>query len=94
MLKSELIQQINLRNKKLHLTEVEAGVNLLLERISNCLVENKRIEIRGFGTLSTRYQKPRTAINPKNKQQVELPARYLPHFKISKLLQDLIIKNS
>lgn len=93
MLKSELVQQINLHNKNLNSANVEAGVNLILKEISAYLEDNKRAEIRGFGTFSTTYQKPRKAVNPQNLKKINLPARYLAHFKMSKSLQDKINNN-
>lgn len=88
MLKSELIEQIILHSVALKTKEVEQGVNIILAEIIKSLEENKRVEIRGFGTFSTRYQKARIAMNPKINKRVKLPARYLPHFKVSRSLHE------
>lgn len=50
----------------------------------------KRIEIRGFGSFTLRYRKPRIGRNPKNGNLLQLEEKYIPYFKPGKQLRDRI----
>jgi integration host factor subunit beta len=90
MIKSEFIA--NLAAKMTHLTEkqVASGINRILGLMSEALVENKRIEIRGFGSFSLHYRAPRNAHNPKTGAKVITEAKYNPHFKPGKELRERV----
>jgi integration host factor subunit beta len=45
------------------------------------LARGKRIEVRGFGSFSVRYRRPRFGHNPKTRAPIALRGRYVPHFK-------------
>jgi integration host factor subunit beta len=45
------------------------------------LASGGRVEIRGFGSFSLRYRKPRMARNPKTNEQVPVEGKYTLHFK-------------
>lgn len=87
MIKSELIA--NLAADMTHLPEkrVMEGVNLIIETMSNALVAEKRIEVRGFGSFSLRYHPPRNAHNPKTGEKVITEGKRSPHFKPGKALR-------
>ena len=59
MNKSQLIQLTHNSNNLLSIKDVEDSVNTLIDFLSSSLSEGKRIEIRGFGTFSTRERKKR-----------------------------------
>ncbi len=61
-----------------------------LEEVKNCLVEGKRLEIRGFGTFKVKNHKARKARNPKTGQEVVVPARKKAAFKVSRELNKLL----
>jgi integration host factor subunit beta len=63
-------------------------INLLASRFS----QGKRIEIRGFGSFSLNYRPPRLGRNPKTGSKVEVPEKYVPHFKAGKELRDRVDK--
>jgi nucleoid DNA-binding protein len=56
------------------------------------LLEGNRIEIRGFGVMSTKLRKPKIARNPKTKEPVNIPPRRVPVFKASRLLKASLMK--
>ena len=56
----------------------------------NSLRKGERIEIRGFGSFSLRYRKPRVGRNPKSGQSVNIEERYVPHFKPGKNLKERV----
>ena len=91
MIKSGLIS--NLAAKMTHLPErtVANSVNLLLQLMSDALVNEQRIEVRGFGSFSLHYRAPRNAHNPKTGERVTTNAKYSPHFKPGKELRERVI---
>ena len=55
--------------------------------MTKALSSGERIEIRGFGSFSLRYRKPRMGRNPKSGAKVHISERYVPHFKPGKNLK-------
>lgn len=90
MIKSELIEQMAARMTHLTEKQVADGVNKILELMSKALVDNQRIEIRGFGSFSLHYRPPRNAHNPKTGEKVVTEAKYSPHFKPGKELRERV----
>jgi len=94
MTKSELIERIAERQDQLSIKDVELGVKLILEKMSQCLASGDRIEIRGFGSFSLHFRAPRLGRNPKTGETVQLQGKYVPHFKPGKELRDRINSES
>ncbi|MDX1320997.1 MAG: integration host factor subunit beta [Oceanospirillum sp.] len=90
MTKSELIEQITLKQPELSAKEVEAAVRILLEQITDTLATGGRVEIRGFGSFSLHYREPRTGRNPKTGAAVDLTGKFVPHFKPGKELREQV----
>jgi integration host factor subunit beta len=86
--RSELIEKIAAQMPNLTVKDIEGIVNVVFEKLTNALAAGDRIEIRGFGAFSVRTRKPRVAINPKNKNKVEVPAKNILHFKTGKELHN------
>jgi integration host factor subunit beta len=90
MTKSELIERISLQQEQLPPRDVELAVKMILERMTQALVHNQRIEIRGFGSFCLHYRAPRTGRNPKTGDSVELTGKYVPYFKPGKDLKERV----
>jgi len=90
MTKSELIEQVSLKQQHLAPKDVELAVNTVLELMSGALSGGDRIEIRGFGSFSLHYRPPRIGRNPKTGESVSLPGKHVPHFKPGKELRDRV----
>ena len=90
MTKSELIEGIAAKYTQLPVRDIEEATNLLIERMVSVLEAKQRIEIRGFGSFSLRYRKPREGRNPKTGEKVTLSGKYVPHFKLGKDLRERI----
>ena len=75
MNKSELIKRMCDKLDQLTSRDVDLAVQTIIDTMSESLAGGERIEIRGFGTFSNHYRKPRSVRNPKtgevgiNKQQ-------------------------
>ncbi len=85
--KKELVKEVA-KDTGFTQREVAVIVASFLDRISETLKNNDRLELRGFGVFSVRHRKPREARNPKTGKTVSLPARTVPVFKASKLLKN------
>eukprot|EP01012_Entosiphon_sulcatum_P050701 TRINITY_DN69596_c0_g1_i1.p1 TRINITY_DN69596_c0_g1~~TRINITY_DN69596_c0_g1_i1.p1 ORF type:complete len:104 (+),score=12.61 TRINITY_DN69596_c0_g1_i1:74-385(+) len=90
MIKSELIATLAARITHLPEKQVADCINQILELMSEALIENKRIEIRGFGSFSLHHRPPRNAHNPKTGEKVVTEAKYSPHFKPGKELKQRV----
>ena len=58
--------------------------------MTQALSTGERIELRGFGSFSLRYRKPRIGRNPKSGMTVNINERYVPHFKPGKNLKNKV----
>src|SRR6476619_842598 len=90
MTKSELISKLAGHHPQLAPKEVEVTVKTILDAIAKSLVEGQRIEIRGFGSFGLNYRPPRSGRNPKSGEKVQVPAKYVPHFKAGKELRERV----
>ena len=88
MNKSELIKRMSEKLDQLTGRDVDLAVHTILEIMSESLATGDRIEIRGFGTFSNHYRKPRSVRNPKTGEVgIHKPGKYVPHFKPGKELK-------
>lgn len=90
MTKSELIELIADRQPQLSHKDIELAVKTMIEHMSQVLSSGDRIEIRGFGSFSLHYREPRQGRNPKSGETVQLPGKYVPHFKPGKELRERV----
>ena len=90
MTKSELIERIAAQQEQLPPKDVELAVKMILEKMTQALVHNNRIEIRGFGSFCLHFRAPRTGRNPKTGDTVELTGKYVPYFKPGKELRERV----
>jgi integration host factor subunit beta len=90
MTKSELIENIALKQNHLPYGDVEACVKALLKQMSEALASGGRIEIRGFGSFSVHARSSRVGRNPRTGESVSVPERLTPHFKPGKELRERV----
>ena len=88
--KKDLIEIIAKEQDQLPYRDIELSVKTIIETMVNSLRKGERIEIRGFGSFSLRYRKPRIGRNPKSGQSVNIEERYVPHFKPGKNLKERV----
>ena len=72
--------------------ETEIVINGIMNTITSALENNRRVELRGFGTIGVKKRDPRIARNPGTGETVYLPERYVPTFKPSGLLRKNVNK--
>lgn len=90
MVKSELCKLLARKFSHISEQDVLQATNLLLEFMRTNLCTLGRVEIRGFGSLSLKYRKPRLARNPRTGKILMTSGRYRPHFKPGKELKERV----
>ena len=90
MNRSKLITVLIEKNQFLSKNDVEDSVSLILESISNALAQDGRVELRGFGSFSTRKRNKRISRNPKTGKSISVREKLYPYFRASKGLKKVI----
>ena len=86
MLKSEIIEKLQMKHKNLSGYDIELILKLFFRKIIGSLKDGNPIEIRGFGTIKKKINKEKQVRNPKNNQILFKDKTYKLHFKIGKIL--------
>ena len=90
MTKSELIARLAGRFPQLAAKDADLAVKMMLDAMTEALARGDRIEIRGFGSFALNYRPPRKGRNPKSGETVDVPEKYVPHFKPGKELRERV----
>ena len=90
MNKSDLVDNIVNKISNVKKNDIEEAVNQLINVISNSLLEENRLEIRGFGSFSTRHRSIRLARNPKTGTSITVGSKFYTYFRPSKLLKQQV----
>ncbi len=91
MSRAQIIKELKKKNPELNQKESEEILNLFCECIEKALLDNRNIELRGFGTLFIRkINEKYSAVNPKTGQLIYVPKKNKIRFKASKKLKELI----
>lgn len=90
MTRSDLIAKLAERYPQLLARDADLAVKVILEAMAETLARGGRIEIRGFGSFALNYRPPRIGRNPKSGDKVQVPAKYVPHFKAGKELRERV----
>jgi integration host factor subunit beta len=88
--KSELIDRIFERHLNLTNREADAAVNEVLRTMVSAMSHGVRVEIRGFGSFSLKYREAREGRNPRTGEPVQVPAKFVPHFRAGKEMRDAL----
>ena len=67
-------------------SQIKDGIDSILEYIVETVALDGRVEIRGFGTFSKKYIRPRKYVNPLTKKVSYIGETSIMHFKTSKSL--------
>ena len=88
LIRSELVTQLAAENLGLTVLDIEAIVETFFEDIIEQLAADGRIELRGFGTFSTRARDGRIGRNPRTGDSVDIASKRVPYFKPGKEMRD------
>ena len=88
MSKAKLIQQFKKTNPTLNLKEISRIIEVFGDSIKNALKNDRRVEIRGFGTFFIKEINEKfSARNPKTGELIYVPKKNKIRFKASKNLK-------
>lgn len=90
MTRSELVTALAERFPQLSPRDADIAARAILDAMSDTLIKGQRIEIRGFGSFSINRRAARVGRNPRSGEQVMVPEKRTPHFKVGKALREAV----
>ena len=84
IVKSKLLKQLSENYPNFLKKDLEKFTNIILNEIKRTLKRGDRVELRGFGVLSTNTQKASIRRNPKTGEKINVPEKKTIHFKMAK----------
>jgi len=94
IVKSKLLKQLSDSYPNFLKKDLEKFLNIFLEEIKYTLKRGERVELRGFGSWSTRTQKARISRNPKTGEKVHTSEKKTIHFKMAKEMFNKLNNNA
>jgi DNA-binding protein HU-beta len=73
--------------------ETEAVVDGFITTVIGAMRDGRNIEIRGFGSFKVKKRKGRVARNPRTGAQVMVEEHFVPTFKVSKEMKQIVNEN-
>ena len=92
MTKSDIIKEVA-EGTGLTKVEIEAVLEGIILSVSDSLRRGERVDIRGFGSFIVKQRAARDARNPATREIVKLQERFIPAFKVSKILKEVVNKS-
>tara|TARA_Y100001933_G_scaffold181753_1_gene180224 strand:+ start:202 stop:495 length:294 start_codon:yes stop_codon:yes gene_type:complete len=71
-------------------SQIKLSIDLIINQIVESIAMEEKVEIRGFGTFSKKFVRPRKFINPKTKEVSYIGETETIHFKPSKKLTKIL----
>lgn len=95
MTKQELIAAINKASTShydagVSKTVVEAVLDTLNEVVTECIDNGDEVTLPGLGKFSVKDKAARTGRNPATGEEIQIPAKRVPHFSAAKALKDAV----
>ena len=91
MTKADIIREVS-DLTGLTKVEIEAVLEGFIVSISDSLKRGERVDLRGFGSFVVKQRAARDARNPATREIVKLKERFIPTFKVSKILKEDVNK--
>ena len=92
MTKADIIREVS-DHTGLTKVEIEAVLDGVIVSVSDSLKRGERVDIRGFGSFLVKQRAARDARNPATREIVKLKERFIPMFKVSKILKNVVNKS-
>jgi integration host factor subunit beta len=93
MLKSDILKKLGLKHQNLSESDIEQIFNIFIKKIIFALKNDKKVELRGFGTLKKKINKAKQVRNPKTNQKLYKNESFKLHFKTGKILHTKLNSN-
>tara|TARA_B100000886_G_C20402146_1_gene483076 strand:- start:186 stop:467 length:282 start_codon:yes stop_codon:yes gene_type:complete len=88
--KSELLIYLEEKFDYLPKREVERTLEKMLSYLSSSISKGNRIEIRGFGSFSSKHRSPRNGRNPSTGEKIFIDKKNFIYFNPSKKLKRMV----
>ncbi len=89
MNKADLVNELKNKNDFTR-QQAEKIVDIFFNTISDALIKDERVEIRGFGSIFVKKYKSYTGRNPKTGAPVQVEPKRLPFFRCGKELKERV----
>jgi len=89
MTKNDLAKQLSIERKITKKKAYEV-VRVFFDSMTDAMINQEGIEVRGFGSFVVKKYKPYTGRNPKTGGSIQVPAKKMPFFKVGKDLREKI----
>ena len=89
MNKSELVKALADRGR-LSMKDSKEAINTFVDALVEAILEDERIEIRGFGSFVNKNYNTYVGRNPKTGEKIKVPEKKLPFFKVGKELKQRV----
>ena len=90
MVKSELVDAVADIHKNVPKRDIETIVETVFDCMTDAMVRDERVEIRGFGSFTVRIRNAREGRNPKTGEVVFIPKKRSPFFAVGKELKERV----
>ena len=91
MSRLKIINQLKKKNPNINQAELEKVLNIFCKSIEKALINEKTIELRGFGSFFVKKIKEKySAKNPKTGELIYVPAKNKVRFRPSKRLKKFV----
>ena len=84
--RSDIEQALAKEFYELSKSQISTALDIIIDSIVEAVAFDEKVEIRGFGTFSKKYIRPRKFINPKTKEISYIGETAIMHFKPSRSL--------
>ena len=89
MNRSQLVDAVAKKNS-LPRKAADAAIGAIFDTVFDAICEASRVEIRGFGSFTTRNYDRYVGRNPRTGEPVDVPPKRLPFFKVGKDLRERV----
>ena len=86
MKRSDIVRSIQVQFKNMKANDASAILDCVSDQLIKSIANNRRIELRGFGTFQSRLRTSKIGYNPTNKKSMVLKAGRTILFKPSREL--------
>lgn len=83
IVKSDIVRAVSVK-MSLSVAQAEKAVDAFFAAMADGLAQNRRVELRGFGSFKVRTHNGYLGRNPKTGDTVSVPPKLLPHFRAGK----------
>ena len=91
MNKTELVAAVAAK-AELSKKDAEAAVSAVIDSITDALVDGDKVALISFGTFEVKTRAARKGLNPRTKEEIDIPASKAPAFKAGKAFKDAVNK--